>query len=304
MVSVLVASAQGAVDDRPPLGDAVAVRHLVDAHDSAGKDSTLRPAGEVKLGVELQGDKREQSLLRGGDGRVAVLSGGHFDAGQGADGELNLRGQAMALAIRLRDPSGKWGRSIFSKFGGGHNTLPYNLFSTDLGGMVIGFELGTTVSNGMYQVKLPITALIDPAGWHDIVVRYDGKHLEMFVDGVLVDRCRATGELRQNKEPCIVGGHWVNGQVFDPFQGQIDHAALWRRTLSDDEIVHLSGGREAVEHRKAQMSGVAFREDFYPEPPYTPELLAKYAAAQLAVRREILAKDPHRPSPGVLVRLH
>jgi beta-fructofuranosidase len=278
-----------------PMDDAVAVWHMASAKNSADEKSALQVHGEVRLGVELTSAEREASLRRGGEAKVAVFRGGYCDAGQGAGGKLNLRGQAMSLAIRLRDASGRWGRSILSKYGGGHNTLSYNLFSTDLGGMAIGFELGTTVTSGMYQVRFPVSALIDPDGWHDIVVRYDGNRLEIFVDGVLVDRRRAAGDLRQNNEPCIIGGHSVQGRVFSPFQGEIDHAALWQRALSDGEIVQLSGGQGAVERRKVEMNGVAFREDSYPEPPYSPGVLAKYAAAQLAVRREILAKDPHRP---------
>src|SRR5262249_19954773 len=205
---------------------AVAVWHMADLKDSAGKDSKLTLSGEVKLGVELAGAEKAASLKRGGDGKVAELQGGWLDAGQGADKELNLTGNAMSLCIRLRDPSGKWNTSLLSKHGG-HPRLVYNLFSVDLGsGMDLGFELGT--DKGMFQVSLPTAQFGGLGEWHDIIARYDGKRLELFVDGVLRDWRAASGKLRTNNpEPCLIGAESHDGKPVRPFHGFIDHAALW-----------------------------------------------------------------------------
>src|SRR5688572_4481649 len=73
----------GATNRPTPLGDAVAAWHMADARDSAGVDSGLSTNGAVKLGVALEGHEREASILRGGDGKAAQMSGGHLLAGQG-----------------------------------------------------------------------------------------------------------------------------------------------------------------------------------------------------------------------------
>jgi hypothetical protein len=70
--------------------DAVAVWHLAD-FDSADGQSPLKLHGAAKVGVALKGAERAASLARGGDGVVAEITGGWFDAGQGGDGRLNLR---------------------------------------------------------------------------------------------------------------------------------------------------------------------------------------------------------------------
>ena len=101
-----------------PFGDAIAVWHMADLNDAAGKNSQLSVKGNVKCGHQLEGAEREASLRRGGDGYVAQFDGGWLDAGQGADGELNLAGQAMTMTLRLRSPSGKWGDSLMAKHGG------------------------------------------------------------------------------------------------------------------------------------------------------------------------------------------
>jgi hypothetical protein len=161
----------------------------------------------------------------------------------------------MSLAIRLCDPSGKWNSPIFARHGG-HAKLTYNLFSTDLGsGVALGFELGTDYKDRPLQLAVPIR-MIGPADWHDVVVRYSGHKLEMFVDGVLVDEEWPIGALRQgNTEPCLLGAESYGGQVKAGFRGLIDHAALWRRALSDEEVLFLSGGPAAAAVRQRQILG-------------------------------------------------
>lgn len=280
--------------------DAVAVWHMANTSDSAGRDSHLEPGGQVQLGVELRGADRNASLARGGDGCVALCDQGSLNAGQGADGELNLSGEAMTMLIRLRDPAGRWNTSLFSKFGG-HDRLVYNLFAVDLGsGMDLGFELGIDGRKGMVQVKASL-ATVGPDLWHDVIARYDGRRLQLFIDGVQVDHRPVAGRLRQaNAEPVIVGGHSSGGKPQRPFRGQIDHAALWSRALSDAEIVALSGGQNAVDRRRKEMESA--QRVGIPEPVAAfrkvvrSKDLQTYSQAALKLRRWMIENDPHRPT--------
>ncbi len=227
--------------------DAVAAWEMSGPKDVAGKNP-LRVVGEARLGVRLEGQGLRDSLARGGDGLVAEIDGGYLDAGQGTDGDLNLAGKAITVGIRLRNPSGRWGQPLFSKHGG-HNNLVYNVYSSDSS---IGFELGTRDTPGMSQVRAE-HARIGVTDWHDVYCRYDGKALQMFVDGVLIDEAFPEGPLRVgNTEPCIIGGESNGGNVKSGWKGQIDHAALWDRALTDVEIVRLSGGAERVADLKAR----------------------------------------------------
>ena len=227
--------------ENSPFADAVAVWHMADTRDSAGKADRLTVRGDVKLGILLEGREREESLRRGGDGRVAQFNGGWLDAGQGVNGKLNLSGHALSMVLRLRSPSGKWGDPLMAKHGG-HDKEVYNIFSGDLGaGLVFGVELGSDEVAGMHQVKTPIAPL-GSTDWHDILVRWDGKVLQLFVDGGLRDEEAAVGVLRQgNREPFLIGAESYSGQVKSGFRGLVDHAALWNRALSDAEIARLSG---------------------------------------------------------------
>ena len=238
-----------------PFADAVAVWHMADLKDSARVGSNLTPRGDVRAGVELTGTERVASLARGGDGRAAEFHGGYLDADQGAKGALNVAGRTFTLCMRLRDPTGNWMTPLVSKHGG-HDKLVYNLFSHDLGeGAVIGFELGTEGTPGMTQVTVPLK-MIGATQWHDIVCRFDGIRLQLFVDGVLMDEGFPTGALRQgNAEPCLVGAESVNGVVKSGWRGMVDHAAIWSRAISDAEVEFLSGGAEEVKARRTQYLG-------------------------------------------------
>jgi sucrose-6-phosphate hydrolase SacC (GH32 family) len=234
-----------------PFSDAIAVWHMADARDSSTKPDELAIRGDVKLGVPLNDREQEDSLRRGGDGRVAVFEGGYLDAGQGVDGKLNFGGNAMSMLLRLRAPTGKWGDPLMAKHGG-HDREVYNIFSCDLGaGMAFGAELGSDEVAGMHQVSTPIAPL-GPAEWHDIVVRWDGKVLQLFVDGALRDDATAVGVLRQgNREPLLIGAESVSGQVKSGYRGLVDHAAVWSRALSDAEIARLSGLESLGDKRPA-----------------------------------------------------
>ncbi|MBM4084033.1 MAG: hypothetical protein FJ272_04510 [Planctomycetes bacterium] len=258
--------------------DAVAVWHLGDL-ESANGACPLKVHGAARVGVELQAAEREASRARGGDGKAAEFSGGWLDAGQGADGRLNLKGEAMTMLLRLRNPSGKWNDGeLFCKHGG-HDRLAYNLFVNN---QQIGFEFGAEGRTGLAgQVTLPASAL-DPKQWHDVIARYDGRELVLFLNGLVAGRVRATGALRQgNTEPVLLGRRG--------FQGQMDHAALWARALSDAEISALSGGAEAVKQR---------RESFGREIEARIGREGLTLADQLRGARELrhrLWSDPHRP---------
>ncbi len=226
------------------LADAVAVWPMGDLNSADGK-SPLKPHGAAKVGVELQGAEREASLARGGDGKVAeIVPGGWLDAGQGGGGGLNLKGSAMTLLLRLRNPSGSWNPGeLFCKHGG-HEKLVYNLY---VNGDSLGFEFGAEGQPRLAGQATIATSTLDPKQWHDVIARYDGTNLVLFLDGWAAARTKASGSLRQgNTEPVLIGKRG--------FTGQLDHAALWQRALTDDEVVALSGGEAMLKARREALA--------------------------------------------------
>lgn len=244
-VSVIAAHAALASAAAPaPFADAVAVWNLADGRDSSGKDSQLEARGEVELGVKLEGKDLEASLKRGGDGVVArIKAGGYLSAGQGAGGELNLGGKAMTMLIRLSHEGG-WVSPVMTKHEGGN--VVYKIFGT--GHEAIG-EIGCPEVDGFHRVRAWMND-IGRAGWHDVIVRLDGRRLQLIVDGSVMDEDPVSGTIRKgNEEPLLLGAEMIKDRTNATFKGLIDHAALWNRALTDEEVASLSGVEKIGDRR-------------------------------------------------------
>ena len=243
----LISCANGWAVAASVFDDAVAVWHMADLNDSAGKNSRLTIQDyyqdKAKCGIELQGAEREASLRRGGDGYVAWLDGGWLDAGQGADGELRLSGNAMTMALRVRTSSGQWGCPLFGKQGS-LTRVAYSIFSENGGShganpMLVA-ELGSNEVWGMHLVKTSL-ANIGPTDWHDFIVRFDGKNLQLFVDGSLRDDEVAVSTLRSgNLTPCLIGAESYETVGDADSNGKTDASRAVKSSVERPDIVFES----------------------------------------------------------------
>lgn len=108
--------------------------------------------------------------------------------------------------------------------------------------------------NGVLPLRVPVE-LIGPTDWHDVVIRFNGPNLEMFVDGVLVDEDWPYGSLHNFATPFLIGAGFDNGKLTSGFHGFVDHVALWDRALTDDEIAVISGGSDKIAEREIEILG-------------------------------------------------
>lgn len=241
----------------PPFADAVAVWNMTDGRDSAGKDSGLTAQGAVELGVRLEGKDHEASLERGGDGVAARLEpGGYLSAGHGAGGELNLGGKTMTMLIRLSHEGG-WVSPVLTKHERGN--VVYKILGT--GHEVLG-EIGCPEVDGFHRVRAWMND-VGRQGWHDVIVRMDGRRIQLIVDGSLIDEDPVSGTIRTgNDEPLLLGAETVKDKTNASFKGLIDHAAIWNRALTDAEVAALSGV-DRLGDRRPEYYHEPFRPQFH-----------------------------------------
>ena len=147
---------------------------------------------------------------------------------------------------------------------GGPAKLAYNIFSANTGnGPMFGAEIGNDAIWGMHQVMRPYSARSGlPLGttW---LFRWDIAALQLFVDGALRDEETAVGAPRQgNTEPLLIGAESYKEKIKSGFRGQIDHAALWDRALSDAEIASLSGV-DTLADKRPTYYGEKYRPQFH-----------------------------------------
>jgi hypothetical protein len=115
-------------------------------------------------------------------------------------------------------------------------------------------QLPPEITNGIFRVGVPVS-MIGADAWHDVTVRFNGPKLELFVDGVLVDEEWPIGKIRTSTAPCLIGAADAGGEVVSGFRGEMDHAAVWDRALSAEEIATLSGGPDAVARAENRILG-------------------------------------------------
>ncbi|MCC6353703.1 MAG: hypothetical protein IT577_07435 [Verrucomicrobiae bacterium] len=115
-------------------------------------------------------------------------------------------------------------------------------------------EVGEQAGGAYLPLCAPL-AMVGLDAWHDVVIRFDGPNLEMYIDGVLIDEEWPWGGLHLMETPFLIGAGYENGKIKSGFRGQIDHMAIWDRALSEDEIVALSGGPKHVAHRDLEILG-------------------------------------------------
>ena len=272
LVGLWVLGLSGPLAAASPFDNAAAVWHMNRANDPADRGGPIAIHGNVELGVALTGPERAASLGRGGDGRVARFNGGYLRLGAAGDGQTALQGKEMTLSVRLQDSHGDCDAFLLSQ---DDNADPYANFLYGRGGhlryvwrtqrlacRVPGAASGTKaygqagdLADGVLRLAVPVK-LIGPPQWHDVVVRFRGPNLKLFVDGVLVDEEWPHGALRPFRTPLLLGAGYEGGTLNAGFRGQIDHVALWNRALTDDEIAMLAGGREEVACRDREMFGL------------------------------------------------
>jgi sucrose-6-phosphate hydrolase SacC (GH32 family) len=237
--------------------DPITLWHLSDCNDHAGKNSQLNIRGEVHY-VSLKGEDAVESKKRGGDGIVARFHGGWFDAGQGADNELKIRGRNFSMLVRLKVDSIKSFIPILSKDGDDQN-IAYSLFFKEMDkDIYLCVKIGSDEIAGAHLLKYKI-APDELSNWLDVVFRFDGSFSELYVNGFLRDSEVTVGNIREwNIRPFLVGAQLkkpygyselLNEHIESKFKGLIDHVALWDRFITDEEITMFSGVKKLVDGR-------------------------------------------------------
>jgi sucrose-6-phosphate hydrolase SacC (GH32 family) len=257
--------------------DAIAVWHMATLNDSTVGSSSLKVYGLVTTGILLTGNELKASLERGGDGYVAKFDGGYLDGVQGLNDELKLSGSSASFAVRLCNPYGSINGAILGKFGD-DTTVAYCIYADSTKtGRIFAAGIGSDEIDGIHRLQ---SGIMNSEGniWHDVVVRFDGKISQLFIDGNLCDDEVSVGTIRsKNNSHFLIGAEFAENDTsknmipgavqaaLSNFRGLIDHAAIWNRALSDAEIAKLSNVDQLGDKRPKY-----YTEKYRPQFHFTP----------------------------------
>lgn len=226
-------------------------------NDSSAPGSVFSVQGEVKP-ASLKGAEKKLSKRHGGDGKVFEFNGGFLDAGQGERGELNLSGNAVSILVRFKASMTEDYSEILSKGGNDQEVACIVALRKLEKGLYVETLMGNDAIAGAHRLRFLL-----PSGsekeWHDVILRFDGKKSQLYVDGGLADNDVTVGEIRAgNPKPLTVGGP-------ARFKGRIDHIGLWNRCLSDKEIMKYCGVKSLKDIRPDSYN-LTYRPQFHFSP--------------------------------------
>ncbi len=177
-----------------------------------------------------------------------------------ADGDRDwVPGYELTLSLRFRASSAEVTGDLAALRDSisGKTLFALNLQQVE-GKPQLQFSLFTDTNSVPLRLGVPI-ALIGSARWHNVMVRYAGPKLDLFVDGVLMDEEWPMGALSAKGFVVLEVGSAA-------YSGEIGSAALWKRKLSDVEVVSLCGAAEQIALRTKEYLGVSSNQLQYWKP--------------------------------------
>ncbi len=99
----------------------------------------------------------------------------------------------------------------------------------------------------IFEVGGVAASLPQPGRWHHVVGVYDGRKVQLWVDGKLAAEREAKGEIPVTTSPLFVGTKRAYAPRSDWFNGLIDEVRVYNRALSPEEIRKLSGALSPTE---------------------------------------------------------
>ncbi|MEK6849797.1 MAG: LamG-like jellyroll fold domain-containing protein, partial [Nanoarchaeota archaeon] len=117
------------------------------------------------------------------------------------------------------------------------NDPPYSLWGLDLDNTAGARKVDFSISSGGVGATATSTTRVPVDTWMHVAGTYNGTTVVVYVNGKREAATAKTGVIDTNSQPVDI----AYNRVFTSqhFQGFMDEAALWNRTLSDDEILRL-----------------------------------------------------------------
>jgi len=168
-------------------------------------------------------------------------TGGHVEIP--TTDELNFEGENASFSVWFKmNELGENGTLLF-------NRMKYILKLDNHGKVSLGLYNPTWSS-----VTTDWSDRVIDTDWHNVVVTYDGAHLHMYIDAVLIKTTETTGEINLSTSDVFIG----NQETQNDFAGIIDQVAIYTSTLTPTEITELyqntpnpgTGNQDFISHWK------------------------------------------------------
>lgn len=224
---------------------AVAVWHLANPVGNTAFPYEFAPWGPVSY-VALEGEEREESLRRGGDGCAALFTdNAYLCLHRYRARRLRPKKGKLSLYVRAFLPSGGFGPLFFSE----------NVCLSTWPGGLVEAHLGVKVRGGSNFREIPL-CFAPAEGWLDLVLTVGDGEIVFYLNGVCRSRLSLNQELCapfdedlllgafQCSKPDTYGNGAAEARIAS--NSRIDTVALWHEILTPEEVASLSGVEKIV----------------------------------------------------------
>lgn len=199
-----------------------------------------------------------ENSLQDAIAKTTNYRGGVLTLNLPGDGKDWLPSNLMTFALRFRTSSqAGTGALAVLRDSSQHMLFALNLEQVE-GATQVQFLLHTDQSEVPLRMGVP-NELIGSARWHTVIARYAGPKIDLFVDGVLLDEEWPMGLLHPQGPAVLEIGSGA-------YSGEISMAALWKRRLSDAEVISLSGSPTEIAAKTAEYLGASLNQLQYWKP--------------------------------------
>ena len=138
--------------------------------------------------------------------------------------KLNITGKKLSLSVWIKkESSNDDGCFLF-------NRTKYILRMDNHGKVTFAVYVP-----GWKSVTTPWKKRVVDTDWHHVVATYNGKKLKLYIDGVLLVKKSASGNLKSTNSSTFIGSE---GNI-NHFDGTIDEVAIYDKALSQQEIADI-----------------------------------------------------------------
>lgn len=140
-------------------------------------------------------------------------------------GDLDISGNQLTIEAKI---------FISSTSAYAMNIVSKHTDSSDLNYLLRPKTFEISTSNGFYLMNNPYALELNK--WYHVAGTYDGQFVRYYVNGCLVIKNPATGNLLQNNINTGIGNRTQNFQEFEQFFGSIDEVRIWNVCRSENDI--------------------------------------------------------------------
>lgn len=162
----------------------------------------------------------------------------HIEAGDLAS--IDITGDKLTVSCWMEIDTANGEQKLVSKWSDAGGQFQYLMSITD------AEKAQFVINTGSNAIALGSTT-ISTGAFHNLVGRYDGSNVEIFLDGIQDGTIGRSGNLTNTFASLVLGAGSGGSGSEQPLDGFLGHVAIWNIAQSEDVIEALANGASPLQ---------------------------------------------------------